>query len=185
MGAVARLSPRLLASELVFDYGELGSRGGVPIPGPAGLFPAAALIGGLLTLTTLALGCPRQPRGSRCNLLPAARAQLQLRADRYRADLGTSDVPAVSLGHRDDRATRSSAGTRDSGAVLGRIAVACAGLATLVLGVLTYRRNQVYRSEQILWTDTVQRRPENARAWTSLAGLLREAGAVAGGLCRV
>jgi len=38
----------------------------------------------------------------------------------------------------------------------------------LAAGILTYQRNGDYRSIESLWTDTVHKRPINARAWFSL-----------------
>jgi tetratricopeptide (TPR) repeat protein len=50
--------------------------------------------------------------------------------------------------------------------------VAPAAAVVLVGGVLGYRtilRNQDYRSEQVIWEDTVSKRPQNARARVNLA----------------
>ncbi len=46
-------------------------------------------------------------------------------------------------------------------------------------GWLTFRRNEVYRSELALWSDTVVKSPENARARTNLGIALAESGRVA------
>lgn len=54
---------------------------------------------------------------------------------------------------------------------------ALAGLALVVpLGVLTIRRNQVYRSELALWEDTVAQRPENPGARNNLGRALARLG---------
>jgi len=42
------------------------------------------------------------------------------------------------------------------------------GILALGLGILTERRNENYRSEVSLWSDTVSKRPDNARAHCSL-----------------
>jgi len=44
------------------------------------------------------------------------------------------------------------------------------------LGFLTTHRNEVYRSDLSIWTDTVAKRPENARAQYNLGNALTEAG---------
>ncbi|HTB79396.1 MAG TPA: tetratricopeptide repeat protein [Opitutaceae bacterium] len=46
----------------------------------------------------------------------------------------------------------------------------------LVLGLLTYERNQDYRSEVTIWTDTVARCPGNLRARNELGNALVDAG---------
>jgi protein O-mannosyl-transferase len=56
-----------------------------------------------------------------------------------------------------------------------------AGLAVVVfvaalLGWITVRRNEVYRSAVSLWTDTVSKRPGNARAYNHLGNALDSAG---------
>ena len=45
------------------------------------------------------------------------------------------------------------------------LAAAIAGIAVLSLALLTFRRNQDYRSATALWEDTVRKRPQNTRAW--------------------
>jgi tetratricopeptide (TPR) repeat protein len=52
------------------------------------------------------------------------------------------------------------------------------GLLVLALGagILTARRNLVYRSELALWSDTVAQRPDNARAHTNLGIAFTAAG---------
>lgn len=54
----------------------------------------------------------------------------------------------------------------------GRPAVggAVGGAVALALLLVTVRRNEDYRTEHALWTDTVAKRPDNARAHASLAG---------------
>lgn len=49
-------------------------------------------------------------------------------------------------------------------------------LAAAVLGSATFRRNLAYRHEAALWSDTVQREPENARAWGNLGFALARRG---------
>jgi len=50
----------------------------------------------------------------------------------------------------------------------GRKSWAPLALLALGLGILTERRNEDYRSEVSLWSDTVSKRPDNARAHCSL-----------------
>ena len=59
--------------------------------------------------------------------------------------------------------------------------VVCAALA-LGLGLLTAQRNEVYRSELALWSDTAAKRPDNERAhnnlgaaWSKMPGRLKDA----------
>lgn len=56
------------------------------------------------------------------------------------------------------------------------LALSAIGVAA---GVATAARNRVYRSELSIWSDTVARRPDNARAWTNLGIALTEAGRAA------
>jgi tetratricopeptide (TPR) repeat protein len=55
----------------------------------------------------------------------------------------------------------------------GRIATAA---VALVLGTLTYQRNQDYRSGVSIWSDTVRKRPDNPRAHYNLGRHLVDAG---------
>jgi len=55
---------------------------------------------------------------------------------------------------------------------LGRRALLALVPAVLVLGVLTVRRNEVYRSAAALWGDTAAKRPGNSRAQCNLADAL-------------
>lgn len=59
---------------------------------------------------------------------------------------------------------------------LGRRAVWVGAAAALALAALTVRRNDVYRTAIGLWTDTVAKRPENARAQNNLGLALAAAG---------
>jgi Flp pilus assembly protein TadD len=43
-----------------------------------------------------------------------------------------------------------------------------AAFAALALGVATIARNQDYRTEVTLWSDTVRKSPDKARAWNNL-----------------
>lgn len=47
-----------------------------------------------------------------------------------------------------------------------------------ILGLLTYKRNQVYSSELTIWTDTVLKRPQNARAQLNLGMAFDNAGRI-------
>jgi protein O-mannosyl-transferase len=46
------------------------------------------------------------------------------------------------------------------------------------LGVATHQRNEIYRSEIALWTDTIAKRPANVRAHYTLGSALAEAGQI-------
>ena len=67
--------------------------------------------------------------------------------------------------------------TSRSGLMDGRSAAVFAAVA-IVLGFLTWRRNQDYRSELTIWQDTVAKRPDNPRAYTNLGLALVHAGQV-------
>lgn len=59
--------------------------------------------------------------------------------------------------------------------VFGRRSLLAWPIAALVLGALTWQRHADYRSNVALWSDTVAKRPANARAHSNLgAALLRE-----------
>ena len=53
------------------------------------------------------------------------------------------------------------------------LAGAVAGLA-IVLGILTYRRNEVYESGRKVWIDVIQKAPHNSRAFFNLAWHVQE-----------
>ena len=63
--------------------------------------------------------------------------------------------------------------------VAGRRGLMVGAALAVGLGWLSLRRNEDYRSEQTLWSDTVAKRPENARAHTNLGIALAESGRVA------
>ena len=63
-------------------------------------------------------------------------------------------------------------------ALLGRRSWPLLGLVVLALGFLTQARNDDYRSELALWTDTVAKRPENPNARNNLGLALFHAGRV-------
>ena len=56
----------------------------------------------------------------------------------------------------------------------GRSALLVAGLLALTFGGLTYRRNEVYRSDIALWQDTLARHPANTRAFLCLGNAYAE-----------
>ncbi len=56
---------------------------------------------------------------------------------------------------------------------LGRKALIGAGvIATFALGAVTLHRNTIYQDEQLLWEDTLAKRPDSARAHNNLGRLL-------------
>jgi tetratricopeptide (TPR) repeat protein len=61
----------------------------------------------------------------------------------------------------------------------GRRGLFVAAVLAVILGGLTIRRNADYRSGIAIWTDTVAKRPDNARAQAGLGGVLLLAGRAA------
>jgi Flp pilus assembly protein TadD len=60
--------------------------------------------------------------------------------------------------------------------LVGRRTIAVAAVLAIALGVLTSRRNQDYRSDFAIWSDTVAKRPWNARAQEHLGVALGQMG---------
>jgi len=60
--------------------------------------------------------------------------------------------------------------------LVGRRTVAVAVVVALTLGVLTWRRNEDYRSDADIWADTVAKRPDNPRAQEHLGVALGQTG---------
>lgn len=56
------------------------------------------------------------------------------------------------------------------------VAVGLVIISTFGLGLLTHLRNNDYRSEEILWKDTIAKRPANPRAYMALGRALRQQG---------
>jgi tetratricopeptide (TPR) repeat protein len=149
---------------LVFDYG-----GAVLASGFAEIAPAAAILGALLAGTIVALR--RWPvigfAGAWFFAILAPTSSVVPVADTmFEHRMYLPLVAVVAL------------------AVLGGFALAgrrslvvCAALA-VGLGWATVRRNEDYRSELALWSDTVAQRPENVRAHYTLGSALFEAGRV-------
>ena len=50
--------------------------------------------------------------------------------------------------------------------------IACVAIAALVLGGLTYQRNKMYASEELVWVDVIKKQPLNARAYNNLGEYL-------------
>ena len=63
-------------------------------------------------------------------------------------------------------------------ALVGRRTVVVVVALVIGLGALTWRRNQDYRSALTLWSDTVAKRPDNARAHDGFGNALRRSGKV-------
>jgi tetratricopeptide (TPR) repeat protein len=63
--------------------------------------------------------------------------------------------------------------------LIGRRWLIAATVLAVVFGVLTIRRNADYRSDLSIWTDTVAKCPDNARALGGLGGALLHAGRAA------
>ncbi len=142
----------------VFDYGK------IPSPGLAGALPWAVPVVGLAAATLWALW--RRPvagfLGACFFLLLAPTCLVPGTAQmivEHRMYLPLAAVITVALGGLALRLDRRA------------LIVTGTGLA-LAAGVLTARRNHVYRDAEALWQDTLAQRPQNARAHNNL-GLLR------------
>ena len=154
---------------LVFDYGERGP-GGVPLVhsfwqwGPQ----AAAVLA--LAAFSVWLWFKRPPAGFLCLA--------------FFLLLGptTSILPVVSEVISEHRLYLPSAAVIvllvvSAHLVLPARAKAPIALAAVVmLGVLTFRRNLDYATEQSIWEDTARKRPHSARAWGGVADAHRRAG---------
>jgi protein O-mannosyl-transferase len=57
-------------------------------------------------------------------------------------------------------------------AIAGRLCFVPLAALALALGIVTFNRNEVYRSEVSLWSDVVEKWPDNARAHCSLGNAL-------------
>ena len=75
-------------------------------------------------------------------------------------------VAAYGLGNRWGGRMTASPATRK---FFGRAAAAAVLSAAAVLGWLTFERNADYRDAVSIWQDTVNKRPDNPRAWYNLA----------------
>jgi tetratricopeptide (TPR) repeat protein len=75
--------------------------------------------------------------------------------------------------------TRSARDPSRAPGILPGVALLVACSVAVVLGRLTWQRNEIYRTELGLWQDTVEKRPSNARAEESLGNALRDTGALA------
>jgi tetratricopeptide (TPR) repeat protein len=64
--------------------------------------------------------------------------------------------------------------------ILARIGLAAGLVVAAVFGITTARRNEIYRSAQVLWSDTVGKLPKNARARNNLGLAKVDEGDLAG-----
>ncbi len=151
---------------LVLDYG-------MESPGPlAAAAPAAAAVAALLGATAWALR--RAPRvgflGAAFFLILAPTTTILPLASQTTAEKRmylplAAVLTLVVLGG--NAAWRRLAAGRAAGRARGVPLVAVA-LAAVALGGLTVRRNHDYRSGVAIWSDTVAKRPDNARAHYNL-----------------
>lgn len=147
---------------LVFDYGEAGCA--IPLPHLADWAAPAALL-----LALIALGLWASWRRTASGFL--AMAFFLLLAP------SSSVVPIATEVISEHRLYLPSAAVLvllviAADRLIGQrraLSGALAGLAVLTLGVLTFRRNQDYRSAVSLLEDTVRKAPANMRGWWSLA----------------
>jgi tetratricopeptide (TPR) repeat protein len=138
---------------LVFDYGQIFP----PTPGRALLWalPVLALLGATL------LAWQRWPAAG------------FLGAWVFLILAPTSALPAtlqIIVEHRMYLPSAALLTLAATGAYLlaGRAAIAALLVLALGAGLLTARRNEDYRSDLVLWADTVAKRPESARAHNNL-----------------
>lgn len=153
---------------LTFDYGGpyLGARLTAPA---AALYGGAAVLAALLGVTAWLL--VRRPRLG----FVAAAAFLVLAPSSSVVPLPLEPMaehrmylPLASVAVFVVLGVRALLGRLPSGARHGA-AVGLAAVAAVSLGAATWQRNGVYASELALWQDTAAKRPDNARARTSLA----------------
>ena len=146
---------------LVFEYGSF------PADRAAVLVPCALVTAALVVLTLLALR--RRPAlgflGAAFLLVLAPSSVVPVATQtmaehRMYLPLAAVCVAAVLALH----------------AVAGRAAGAAVGLLAVALGFATAARNEVYRTDLSLWSDTVQKRPGNANARNNLGLALFRSG---------
>jgi tetratricopeptide (TPR) repeat protein len=143
--------------KLAFDYGTF------LVGDPSGALPCALVVVALAMLTLFAL---------------LRRPLLGFLGAWFFVILGpTSVVPVATQTMAEHRmylplAAVASLAVVGLYSVAGRRCLAPLGILALGLGVITYARNEVYRSERSLWSDTVLERPDNARAHCSLGHVL-------------
>lgn len=139
---------------LVFDYGTR------PVRDPFVIVPAAALIGVVgLGATWLTRRHPRIAFALAWPLLVLAPS--------------SSFVPIATQTIAEHRVYLALAApialvVATAARLIGARVVPGAIVAALALGGLTFLRNADYRTERSIWRDTVEKRPENGRAWYNL-----------------
>jgi Flp pilus assembly protein TadD len=149
---------------LVFEYGTFW------LPRPRAAGPAAAIVLALALATGTALALRR----------PAARAWGFLGAWFFGILSVTSVVPGIYQMIVEHRMYLPLAAVTTTAAlglwrIFGRYSAVAGGTLALALAAATFARNQDYRSAIGLWQDTVNQRPLNDTAQTSLAIALYEA----------
>ena len=65
--------------------------------------------------------------------------------------------------------TRRPDGTHTTSRSAGIVALALVAAAAVALAAATHRRNEDYRDDVTIWRDTVDKQPDNFRAWATLA----------------
>ena len=148
---------------LVFDYGA-----NLPLPTIGALLLCGAILATLLALARL---------GSKPNLpwaVPVAAFFLVLAPT-------SSIVPVGGPAHRREPPLSAAARAHRCHGDRGRKKIPRLGLGVLggcavALGVLAHARNHDFRSEISIWSDTVNKRPDNERAVVYLAEAHRAAG---------
>jgi tetratricopeptide (TPR) repeat protein len=159
---------------LVFDYGTEW------VTAPAQLIPAAALIFGLLIATAVA-GWKNSPLAFPALLFFAVLAPTssvlpgnrQTSAE-HRMYLPLASVTVLTVVGLHRLLVSAKAKSSSPALLLGASAV--------VFGALTFQRNETYRSEQILYQDTVAKKPLNYFARYNLAKNLADSGQPAAAL---
>lgn len=165
-GVMGYLSRTFWPANLIFDYG----RANTPF---SEVIPQAVILAGLLGGTAF-VGW----RWPRAGFLPLVWFLLLAPTSSF--------VPVITQALTEHRTYLPSAAVITGVVillfvVLGRRTVVLVALVvglSIPLGVTTVRRNEVYRDAIGLWTETITKRPKNARAYFSMAVELQRLGRV-------
>ncbi len=179
VGIVTYLKLAVWPSPLVFDYGFPP-----PAPGLTAAVAAGVVLAGLAVAAVLA--ARRRLRAGFAGIaffliLAPSSSVIPVLTEvlaEHRMYLPLACVVATLVGGAVALARRlagESAARRRAVATFGW---ALTGAVAVTLGVLTWQRNSVYRTEMSLWRDTVAKVPDNPRAQCNLGMSLLEAGRV-------
>ena len=114
---------------------------------------------------------------------PSSLAPLLDAADEYRMYLSSAApivLTVLVFYHWGNRLNvRLSGRFEKSSIFFPRVGITMTLVVAVVLGVLTYQRNNVYRTEEGLWKDTISKAPANRRAHLNLALVYDRVGRIA------